>query len=306
VNFRIPVLVSALIILLSHTLSAQNEPSSKGINYQEIPDVLKKLEATQLEGERIQYNKIIHDAIVHADLINKHVVKKMIPIIKEIQVAIDSGLDRLNISGQAYWLASAINYFDQEKLQKKIEIPPSDWMSNQKETSLDQKISVFPDKIILYEGKKSTPVFVGSHIHEAIISPDGKWVAFFKLIDPALKDAEIYSLDLKKKNLRKLAHVSSCYTLLFSLDGKTIFFQEARTSPEKESGIFRVKTKGGRVQPLGHARVLQTIVEKGPHKGNLILYRNFLHHLGVSRLECPVAITPSGKELGKLPENLCR
>lgn len=302
INFPRLLIFSLLFVSL---ISADDIVPDIPPDYKEINYYLKKLQETQLEDERVKYNKIIHEAVVNNDLSDKKVVKAMGPLIEKLEIARDSDLDRTSITGQSMWLGSAIEYFHNEKLRPRINVPPSEWMENQTSSLEGKSISVFPGKIILHENDVSQTIAEMSKIHEAIISPDGSKVAFFRVPNEKNDFSEIWVLNLKKNKLKNIAQASSCYTLLFSLDGKRLFFQEKVRPGQYESGLFSVSATGGKPRHLSNVAKLMTVVQSGRYKNNLIVYKNRLHHLGVTRLECPAVITSSGKELGQIVDSPC-
>jgi hypothetical protein len=229
----------------------------------------------------------------------------MEPLIEKIQKAMDSGLDRPSITGQTQWLSSSVAYFEREKLQPVVSISESDWLPDQSKTRDGRALSTYPEKISIHYKGKSEQVAEHTSIHEAILSPDGRWLAYYRLINPKEKKAEIWLVNMSSKKKKQLASVDSCYTLLFSLDGGKLFYQ-AVPAPNAESDVFVLSRGGGRPRRIAKATLLQTVVEKGPYRGNLILYRKNLHHLGVSQLECPYVHKENGVNLGRLVNIPCR
>ena len=183
--------------------------------------------------------------VVTSDLSSKTVIKEIEPIINQILRAMDAGLDRPNLSGQAMWLNSAVTYFERQKLKPLIHIPQSDWSENQMQSQSGLRLSTYPDKIYLHDQSESFALIEKSNIHEAIISPDGKHVAFFRTPDNASQRAEIWSVTVKKARARKVTEIPSCHTILFSLNGKWIFYQEKPTNRKSESVIGKVSVRGG-------------------------------------------------------------
>ena len=274
-------------------------------SYQEIPYYLRQLQETQLENKRMECNKIIHDAIVNADLSDKRTVKKMGPIIDKVRIAMDSGFDRAYLEGSSMWLGSAVEYFEREKLRRTVLIPQADWMPVQTTAINGAQISIYPNKILIHQNEKTRTVAESAGIHEAVISPDAKRVAFFRKSDEATK-AEVWLVNLKTMKREKLATLPSCATILFSLDGGHLFIQEEPADGNKESAVHRISSGGGSLKQIGTVRTMDAIVSKGKNKGALIVYRLNKHHLGTSQQECPFAWTSSGKEIGRLKDVPCR
>lgn len=298
----LPLIAALVISAVSYAEDVSDAPPG----YKEIPYYLRKLEETDREDEKVRFGKLIHDAVVNADLSSKKVVKEMEPFIERIQKAMDSGLDRASITGQTQWLASAVTYFEQEKLQPVVSIPETDWLPDQSKAKDGRTISTYPEKVLVHYNGQSEQVAEHTSIHEAVLSPDGRFLAYYRLIDPKGKKAEIWLVNVSTKKKKQLATVDSCYTLLFSLDSGKLYFQTIPSSPGAESDVFVVSRGGGRPKQIAKATILQTVVEKGDYRGNLILYRKTLHHLGVSQLECPYAYKENGQNLGRLVNATCR
>jgi hypothetical protein len=298
-------LIAALLALQTLPLIAeQTATDTQPPGYKEIPYYLRKLEETTLEDERVRFAKFLHDAVVNANLADRRVVKEMEPFIERLQKAMDSGLDRVSITGQTNWLGSAVEYFEREKNKPVIEIPEEYWLVNST-VSTGVVLSTFPDKILVHKNAVSTEVVQHSNIHEAVLSPDARWIVYYRLIAPPEKKAELWLVNVANKRKKLIAVVNSCYTLLFSRDGGKIFFQSVPAKPKEESDVFVVSRGGGRPKLLTHATLLQSVVEKGPYRGNLILYRKTLHHLGVTNLECPFAYSEGGENRGRLVNATC-
>ncbi len=317
------VTLAALLLVASQGLRAEetrtvasaSSPSPAVVNptspapvtatYSEVPYYLNKLQEAQLEGDKVQLNKVIHDAIVEADLSDKKVVKQMDPIIEKVRAAITAGLDRAYVEGQSSWLASAVAFYDHEKLHPIVDVPESDWAQPQTAAANGLRISTFPDRILLHEGEKTRTATESSNIHEAVISSDGRRIAYFRTSDDETK-AEIWVVDTRKLKRRKVASAKSCLTLLFSADSGKIFFQEVPESANVESGLYSVGTGGGKPRELARVRLLQTTIEKGLYKGDLVVYKALLHPMGTAVRDCAAVITPSGKEIGRIKDGPCR
>ncbi len=274
-------------------------------SYKEIPYYLRKLEETKLEDERLRFGKFLHEAVVNADLSDKKVVRELEPLIERLQKAQDSGLDTVSLTGQTNWIQSAIEYFEREKFQPVLDIPEADWTPSEPGKN-GPVLSTYPEKIMVHKQGKSEQIVEDSNIHEAVLSRDGRWVAYYRLIEPQGKKAELWSVNVANKKKRKIASVDSCYTILFSLDGGKVYFQAVPEKAGRESDIFVVSRGGGRPNRVAQAALLQSVIEKGRYKGNLILYQTVLHHLGVTRLQCPYAYSEGGKNLGRLVNAPCR
>jgi hypothetical protein len=295
-----------LIAIFSRAAPGPTPSPSTVPSYREIPYYLKQLEATTQEDKRIEFDKAIHDAVVNAGLGDKKVVAEMTPMIEKIQIAMDSKLDRMNVTGQAMWLASAVDYFEQEKLRPVIDVPEGDWLGLQSETKTGLKLLTDPNKIVLNTGTSLVPLVEKTNIHEAVISPDQKQVAFSRVTDDNSR-AEIWITSIKNKKSRKVTTAHSCYTLIFSLDGSDLYFQEMPPAGNKDAMIYVVDAGGGKPRALSKGRLLQTIVSKGPYKGALVVFRGIKHHLGVSEQDCAVLVdSKSGKEIGRLKNGPCR
>ncbi len=252
----------------------------------------------------MECNKIIHDAIVNADLSDKKTVKKMDPIIDKVRIAMDSGFDRPYLEGTSMWLGSAVAYFEREKLRKTVSIPETDWMTVQTKAANGDEISIYPNKILLHSNEKTRTVAESAGIHEAIISPDGRRVAFFRQSDGSPK-AEVWVVNLKNLKRTKVAVLDSCATLLFSLDGGKLYLQETAAG-NKEAALYKVSSGGGSLKSIGTVRSLDAIVAKGKNEGALIVHRFITHHLGTSQQECPIAWGDSGREIGRVKDAPCR
>jgi len=274
-------------------------------SYAEVPYYLGKLQETELEGEKLRLNKLIHDAIVEADLSDRKVVKEMEPIIAKVRAAIAAGLDRAYVEGQSSWLASAVGFFDHEKLHRMVDVPEMDWAQPQTLARTGLRISTFPDRILLHEGDKTRTATESSNIHEAVISPDGRKIAYFRTSDDKTK-AEIWVVDTRKLRRKKVTTAASCLTLLFSADGGKIFFQEVPDAPNVESALYSVGSGGGKPRKIARVRLLQTLVEKGDYKGNVVVFKAVLHPMGTTVRDCAAVVTPSGKEIGRIKGGPCR
>ena len=284
---------------------APSDSNAPAASYAEIPYYLNKLQEAQLEDEKLRLNKVIHDAIVNANLSDKKVVKEMDPIIEKVQAAAAAGLDRAYVEGQSRWLSSAINFYQHERLHPIVDVPEMDWAQPQVSAKNGLRISTFPDRILLHEGEKTRTATESSNIHEAVISPDGRRIAYFRTSDDESK-AEIWVVDTRKLKRRKVASVKSCLTLLFSEDGGRIFFQEVPDGPNAESALLSVGSGGGTPKKLADVRLLQTIVEKGKFKGDVVVYKALTHPMGTTIRDCAALVTPSGKEVGRLKDGPCR
>lgn len=286
-------------------LQAEDKPLAAKTTYPEIPYYLKQLQETQLEGQRIEFNKIIHEAIVGADLSDPHVVKKMEPIIDKVRIAMDSGLDRAYLSDQSMWLNSAVQYFEREKNKKHLSVPQSDWMATQAESLTGLRITTLPDKIILFDGKTNKTIVESANIYEGVISPDGRYVAFSRRTDEASR-AEVWVTDVKTGKRKKIATLPSCRTLLFSLNGGHLLLQEEQTAEKRDVPLYAVSRGGGKLKLLGKVRLLETLVAKGKYKGQFVVYKEVIHHLGTTSQECAFVITEDGNETGRIKDVACR
>jgi hypothetical protein len=293
-----------MLLLLALPLFADDVIDGTPPGYKEVPYYVRKLEETKLEDERVKFGKLIHDGIVNADLSDKRVVREMEATIERIQKDMDSGLDRMSITGQSNWLASAVDYFEREKLKPIIDIPESDWLPDQSKTDSGLALSTFPDKILIHRNGQPEKIVDHTQIHEAVISPDGRRIAYYRLIAEGSPKAEIWTANIATKKKKRLATVESCYTLLYSLDGDRLFYQAQPAKPEAESDIFYLSGKKGKKITTG--RLLETVVSKGRYAGDLIVFKAHLHHLGVSRLSCPYAVTESGSVVGRLVNGPCK
>lgn len=271
---------------------------------QEIPYYLKKLQEADTEGKRMEFNKIIHDAVVSADLSDKKNVAALAPLVPKIQIAIEAGLDRSYLEENT-WLASAVSYFNREKNRPTVSIPKSDWLSDQTTASNGNKIVIYPEKIFLIEEGKTKVIEESNGIHEAVISPDGRMLAFIRKAKEALS-AEVWVVNLKNLKRKKVSDMASCESMLFSIEGNHLYLKEKSLEPDQESTLYKISVNGGKLKSIGRARSLDTLVAKGKYKGALIVYRSTLHHMGVAHQECPVAWDESGKELGRLKDEACR
>src|SRR5262249_3500877 len=159
----------------------------------------------------------------------------------------------------------------------------------------------YPERLLLSDGNKSATVVESSNIHEGVLSPDGKRVAFAR--QPEGQDkAEIWIANAAKRTRKKLATVPSCFTLLFSRQGDRLFFQEKPKDNQSESGLWTLSAGGGKPKLIGSVRLLQTLVEKGRYQGDLVVYRLSKHHLGTAMQECPFLLDPSGREMGRIKD----
>jgi hypothetical protein len=273
--------------------------------YPEIPYYIRQLNETTVEQRRIELTKIIHSGVVNAKLSDKKVVKAMEPTIEKIRGAIASGLDRAYLEGSSMWLGSAVDYFEREKLRPVISIPETNWMPEQISTSDGGRLNTTPDKIWLIKKDKSSLVAESSNIHEAVITRDGKHVAFIRESNDSSR-AEIWSVNMKNRVRKKLTTVNSCLTLLISADGRHIFFQERPKDAEKESAVWIIGIGGGKPKKIGQACLLQTIVAKGRYKNALVVYQNRLHPLGIAIQQCAYIWNDGGREIGRLENIACR
>ncbi len=298
-------LASSFFLFLTVAVVNAADPAPQQTSYTEIPYYLRQLEMTDLESKRIEFNKIIHDAVANADLSDKKTVKKMEPIIARIRAAIDAKLDRPYIEGQSMWLQSAVDFFEREKNQQVISLPQSDWLPLEAPAKNGARISIFPDKILLLENDKSKVIAQSSNIHEAILSPDGRRVAFFRQTDDT-SHAEIWVVDTRKLTRKKIAVYPSCNTLLFSLEGNRLFVQEKPSANNPEPAIHRISLSGGGERVIGKASSLETVVMKGRYEGKIIVYASKTHHLGISKQQCPYAWDASGEKIGRIKDVACR
>jgi len=298
----LPVLI--LFSFFSGVFSGEDLPSVEP-TYKEIPYYLNKLSQTQLEEERIKFDKIIHDAVVNSDLSSKRVVKEMTPLIKRISEAIGKNLDRTNLAGQTGWLVSAIDFYNREKLIKFVDVPETERLTIQLESKNGTKITPFPDRIMVYIDGKPDVLVKSTNIHEAVISPDGRRIAFFRLIAEDSPRAEIWVYSVKDREGKKVSVVPSCFTLLFSLDGKKIYFQMAKEEGQAESEICVVSAGGGNYKRLSEGALLQSIVGSGRYRGCLIILKKTYSHLGSGGQDCGFLFRPDGEMAGKLTEPVC-
>lgn len=271
----------------------------------EIPKLLERLTTTALEDERLESAKKIHDIVVESDLTNPKAVKRLDPIIDEIRIAMDSGFDRTNISGQAMWLGSAVDYYEEVKLRPVIDVPESDWAPAE-ETALSPKLSTYPDKIMVHTGPTSVTVVQSSNIHEAVLSPDGTKVAYFRRGDSG--DAmEIWVARIRNKRQKRVAVVPSCYTLVFSLKGNRVYFQSRPKKAGEDSTVFSVSASGGKVKPIHAASLLETVVLRGKYRGHLVVYKPTAHPLGIAERVCAhIVHSGNGREIGRVRNGPCR
>ena len=289
----------------SASQSTSEPPLAVTASYTEVPYYLNKLQETQIDGERLRLNKIIHDAIVTADLSDKKVVKEMEPIIAKVQVAISTGLDRPYLEGESTYLASAVNFFEKEKLHPVVDVPELDWAQPQTTAKNGFRISTFPDRILLHEGDKTRTATESSNIHEAVISPDGRRIAYFRTSDDG-SQAELWEVETKKLHRKKIATMKSCLTLLFTADGDRILFQEVPDGPNAESALYSVSPSWGKPKEIAQVRLLQTNVEKGKYKGDVVVYKAMAHPMGTTIRDCAAIISPSGKDIGRTKDGPCR
>jgi Tol biopolymer transport system component len=166
------------------------------------------------------------------------------------------------------------------------------------------RITVFPDKIYLHENQQKKVIVQQPNIHEAILSPDGKWLAFFTE-DPATYEASIWIMSLKKRKTQLLTKANTGMSLLFSLDGDRLFYQEKPEKEGEESQIYSISSSGGRAERFTRGRELVGVVKQGKYKGALILRQERLHHMGVTKLNCAYALSTGGKNLGRLKNINC-
>jgi dipeptidyl aminopeptidase/acylaminoacyl peptidase len=202
------------------------------------------------------------------------------------------------------WLNSAIEYFEREKLKKIVDIPQDDWMKDQSESLTGLRITTLPDKVVLINGKTNKTVVESANIYEAVISPNGKNVAFSRKTNEDAS-AEIWIVDMKSLKRKKITTVKSCRTLLFSMDGGRLFFQEEPSS-KSDVPFYSVSRGGGKPKMLGKVRLIETLVAKGPFKGSLIAYKAVIHHLGTTSQDCAFALSENGREIGQLKNGPCR
>lgn len=284
----------------------QETPVTVTASYPEIPYYLNKLQETTSDGERLRFDKIIHDAIVNADLSNRKVVREMEPIIAKVQVAISTGLDRSYLEGESTWLGSAVNFFEKEKLRPVVEVPELDWSQPQTSAKDGSQISTFPDRILLDQKGQTRTAAEASNIHEAVISPDGRRIAYFRTENGG-KRAELWVVETRKLHRKKIATMPSCLTLLFTANGRRILYQEVPGSPEAESALFSISPSGwGKPKKIADVRLLQTNVEKGKYKGDVVVYKAMAHPMGTTIRDCAAVITPAGKDVGRLKDGPCR
>jgi hypothetical protein len=273
--------------------------------YAEIPYYVRQLNEATVERRRIELTKIIHNAVVNADLSDKRVVKAMEPTIEKIRAAIAAGLDRAYLEGSSMWLGSAVDYFEREKLRPTVEIPESDWLTDEISTDNGGRLNVTPDKIWLIQKDKNLLVAESSNIHETVITPDGRRAAFIREANDRSR-AEIWAVNVKSRARKKIASVPSCLTLLIATSGHRIFFQERPADADHESNVWSIGFGGGSPKNIGQVRLLQTVVKKGRYKNALIVYKKRRHHLGISSQECAYAWDEHGREIGRLKNIACR
>jgi hypothetical protein len=273
--------------------------------YPEIPYYVRQLGEATSERRRVELTKIIHEAVVNADLSNKRVVKAMEPMIAKIRISMDSGLDRAYLEGSSLWLGSAVDYFERDKLQPTVEIAQSDWLNSQTTTADGGRLTITPEKIWLVKKDRNILVAESSNIHEAVITPDGKRAAFIRELNDG-SQAEIWSVKTKNRVRKKLTSVKSALTLVIASDGDRIFYQEKPTDDRSESVVWAIGFSGGKPKKIGQARLLQTLVAKGPHKNALVVFKNREHHLGTTVQECGYVWDERGHNIGRIKKLACR
>lgn len=276
------------------------------VHFREIPFYIEKLKKTDLEDKRVEYSKIIHDSIVNADIGNSSVARRIQKQIPALKAVIEDGLDRKNITDQFGWIASAVDFFEKEKLRPIVDIPVAFWRMPQTKSDTGVQISAFPNRVLLHEKGLTITLTASTNIHEAIISPDGKYAAFFRTKNSYSEPAEVWVMDLKKRRGKKVADLPSCQTILFSNRSDRLLIQEKPASPNEESQVYKTPVRKADLTPLFMARRLETVVEKGPHKDQLIVYKKSAHPLGNPFYECPYAFKLSGREIGRIKGGPCR
>jgi hypothetical protein len=130
-------------------------------------------------------------------------------------------------------------------------------------------------------------------------------VAFFRRKDENSK-AEVWVVNVKTARRKKMADVVSGLTLLFSLNSRHIYVQELPKNAEEESKIYSVSLWGGKPKLVGRARMLETILDNGPYRGDMVVFKTVKHHLGITAEDCAFVMTPGGKLLGRIKTGPCR
>ena len=299
------MLLLAAPILHAEEIIGTAPGAAPAVTYSEVPYYLRHLNETNSERRRLELNKLIHEGLVNADLSDKKTVKAMEPIVANVRVAMDSGLDRTYLEGSSMWLGSAVDFFDREKLQSTVIISTSDWVDSQNVTADGGTLNITPQKIWLIRNQKSSLIAESSNIHEAVITPDAKRAAFVREVNDGTR-SEIWTVNMKNRVRKKLIEVPSCKTLVISVDGNQLFYQERNANPDKESAVWMIGFSGGKPRNIGEARLIQTVVGKGKYKNSLVVHKNRTHHLGTTVQECSYGWTKDGKNLGLIKNVSCR
>ena len=298
---RLPLPPLLLVLLLPAAVAAQTPAPPR---YDEIPYYLRKLREADQEGKKVEFAKAIHDAVVNAPLWNRRVARSMDPVMEDLRSAIADGLDRANLVGEKGWIESAVMFYEAERGRPVVESTPADWMGPQTRHG-DTWISVYPGRILLHGQGETVTLVQDEGIHEAILSPNGRRLAYFKKGEGGEPAREIWGMDVRKKRRRKIADVPSCKTILFDLKGKWIFYQEGGAAGA-ESPIRRIKFGGGKAVEIAEGVLLETVVERGRHRGALVLYKKRLDPMASSFRTCPYLFDARGREIGRVAGLACR
>lgn len=249
--------------------------------------------------KRIEYAKIIHDALVAADLADKRTVKELKPVVADIRLAIADGLDSMNIAGVSGWMESSVRYFDRLKGEPVIDVAPDALYGAQTSSAGGTRISPYPDRIVLHGPDVSETIVEMGGIKEAIISPEGDRVAFIRAPETQ-NGVEIWTVSIAKRDVKRIATLPSCRTIVFSMNGRRIAFQETPDSPGAPSPYGRLSTRSGRIRRFGTAALVDTVIRDGDHRNALVVYRPTPHPLGIPDRACPYAVTWRGAVIGRI------
>lgn len=168
---------------------------------------------------------------------------------------------------------------------------------------------------LVAEDGSSRPLATGGDAREAVLSPDGKWIAYVRDPDagkePAEGDdrSELWIVDAEGKSPRLLVapkknteepkeNLAAFNNLAFTQDSRALYFlSEAWVT---SNALHRVELESGRVRYLADANSVQ-LVTQGKYAGHLIVQKHKYLKQGGS-YEPYWLISPEGKEVRKIGE----
>jgi hypothetical protein len=166
-----------------------------------------------------------------------------------------------------------------------------------------------PDVAPSGAGKSSRALLASRDSHEAVLSPDGRWLAYVRR--PVGKGSldELWIADAAERSPRRLLapqphqapqhNLTGFNTLAFSPDGRMLYFlTQAWTT---SNALHRIALAGGEPVYLGAAKNLQ-VVPRGRYAGYLVVQKHKYFKGGGSH-EPYCLLTQNGREVRELGED---